>query len=218
MQTRWFCEREPYCQQVLARHWPDAEIYDDIRELKGENIEPVNVLCGGFPCTDLSVAGKGAGLDGEQSGLWRDYARLIGELRPSWVIVENVPALLARGFGRVLGDLAALRYDAEWDCIPASAVGAPHRRDRIWVVAYPQCQRLERHRANAGEQKKPESWHRDLSRQASQWQAAQSRVCGVAHGVPDRTHRIRALGNALVPQIAELIGRRIVALEEAANG
>jgi DNA (cytosine-5)-methyltransferase 1 len=97
----------------------------------------VDVLCGGFPCQDLSYAGRGAGLDGERSGLWAEYARLIRELRPRYVIVENVPALLARGLGRVLGDLAAVGYDAEWDCIPASAVGAPHRRDRVWLVAYP---------------------------------------------------------------------------------
>jgi site-specific DNA-cytosine methylase len=97
----------------------------------------VDVLCGGFPCQDLSYAGKGAGLDGERSGLWGEYARLIRELRPRYVVVENVSALLARGLGRVLGDLAACGYDAEWDCIPASAVGAPHRRDRVWLVAYP---------------------------------------------------------------------------------
>jgi DNA (cytosine-5)-methyltransferase 1 len=97
----------------------------------------VDVLCGGFPCQDLSYAGRGAGLDGERSGLWIEYARLIRELRPRYVIVENVSALLARGLGRVLGDLAACGYDAEWDCIPASAVGAPHRRDRVWLVAYP---------------------------------------------------------------------------------
>jgi DNA-cytosine methyltransferase len=97
----------------------------------------VDVLCGGFPCQDLSYAGKGAGLDGERSGLWSEYARLIRDLRPRYVIVENVSALLARGLGRVLGDLAACGYDAEWDCIPASAIGAPHRRDRVWLIAYP---------------------------------------------------------------------------------
>jgi DNA-cytosine methyltransferase len=95
----------------------------------------VDVLCGGFPCQDLSYAGKGAGIDGERSGLWSEYARLIRELRPRYVVVENVPALLGRGLGRVLGDLAACGYDAEWDCLPASAFGAPHRRDRVWVVA-----------------------------------------------------------------------------------
>jgi DNA (cytosine-5)-methyltransferase 1 len=98
-----------------------------------------DVICGGFPCQDISNAGKRAGIDGERSGLWSEYARIIGELRPRYVIVENVAALLGRGIERVLGDLAALGFDAEWHCIPASAVGAPHRRDRVWIVAYAQC-------------------------------------------------------------------------------
>jgi hypothetical protein len=97
----------------------------------------VDVLCGGFPCQDISLAGRGAGLAGERSGLWREFARLIGELRPRYVIVENVPALTSRGLDVVLADLAACGFDAEWDHLPASAFGAPHRRDRIWLVAYP---------------------------------------------------------------------------------
>jgi DNA (cytosine-5)-methyltransferase 1 len=97
----------------------------------------VDVLCGGFPCQDLSLAGKGAGIEGSRSGLWREFARLIGELRPRYVIVENVPALTFRGLDRVLADLAACGFDAEWDHLPAAAFGAPHRRDRLWLVAYP---------------------------------------------------------------------------------
>ena len=96
----------------------------------------VDIICGGFPCQDISVAGKGAGIEGSRSGLWSEYARIISEVRPRYVIVENVAALLGRGLERVLGDLAALGFDAEWHCIPASAVGAPHRRDRVWIVAY----------------------------------------------------------------------------------
>jgi DNA (cytosine-5)-methyltransferase 1 len=115
----------------------------------------VDVLCGGFPCQDLSVAGRQAGIDGRRSGLWGEYVRLVDVLRPRYVIVENVRNLLAgdrgRWFGRVLGDLAACGYDAEWDCIPACAVGAPHRRDRVWLVAYPQRPRLEGHGAVAGQ-------------------------------------------------------------------
>jgi DNA (cytosine-5)-methyltransferase 1 len=98
----------------------------------------VDVLCGGFPCQDISLAGKGAGIGGERSGLWAEYARLIRDLRPRYVIVENVAALLARGLDVVLADLAACGYDAEWDCLPASAFGAPHQRDRLWLVAYPE--------------------------------------------------------------------------------
>jgi DNA-cytosine methyltransferase len=152
MRTVAFCEIEPYCRAVLRKHWPNVPCYDDVRTLTADRLEQTellpDVICGGFPCQDISIAGKGAGIEGERSGLWKEYARIIGELRPRYVIVENVAALLGRGLGRVLGDLAALGYDAEWHCIPASAVGAPHRRDRLWLVAYPQVD-LKRRRATA---------------------------------------------------------------------
>lgn len=136
-----FCELLPKPRHTLATHWPGVPIYDDVRtltaaRLAADGIAP-RAICGGFPCQDISFAGKGAGIDGERSGLWGEYARLIGEVRPELVFVENVSALLGRGLGRVLGDLASLGYHAWWDCIPASAVGAPHRRDRLWLVAYP---------------------------------------------------------------------------------
>jgi len=117
----------------------------------------VDVLCGGFPCQDISLAGRGAGLAGERSGLWREFARIIGELRPRYVIVENVPALTVRGLDTVLADLAARGFDAEWDHLPASAFGAPHRRDRIWLVAYPATPGLEGQRPHPGQPQKPES-------------------------------------------------------------
>lgn len=129
-----FCEIEEFPRRVLAKHWPDVPIHRDVRELKAEHVGAVDVICGGFPCQDISTAGKGAGLAGERSGLWREYARLVGEIRPRYVIVENVAALLGRGLGTVLGDLAALGYDAEWHCISAAAVGAPHKRDHCLPV------------------------------------------------------------------------------------
>ena len=135
------CEIEPYAQRVLAKHFPEARLYPDIKELTGERlrqdgIEPY-VVTGGFPCQDISLAGKGAGLAGDRSGLWFEMHRVIAETRPRWVVCENVAALRSRGLDQVLGSLAQIGYDAEWHCIPASAVGAPHRRDRIWIVAYP---------------------------------------------------------------------------------
>lgn len=145
METVAFCEVAPSCRHLLATHWPEVPCYDDVKTLTGERLAAdgirVDALCGGFPCQDLSYAGKGAGLAGERSGLWFEIARILRELRDLGrpvriVILENVSALLGRGLGVVLGDLAALGYDAEWDCIPASAVGAPHQRDRIWIVAY----------------------------------------------------------------------------------
>lgn len=127
-------EIDEYCQRVLARHWPDVQRFGDIRTI--ERLPNVDVLCGGFPCQDISHAGKREGIDGERSGLWSEFVRIIRLVRPRYVVVENVSALLVRGMGRVLGDLSASGYDAEWDCIPACAVGAPHRRDRVWIVAY----------------------------------------------------------------------------------
>src|SRR6185437_6667180 len=144
-----FCEINRFCRRVLAKHWPEVSIYDDVRTLTAERLRAdgirVDVVCGGFPCTDISRAKmhRWTGIDGEQSGLWSEYARLIGELRPLYAIVENTADLLGRGFERILGDLAALGYDAEWHCITAAAVNAPHLRDRLWLVAYPNCERLE---------------------------------------------------------------------------
>lgn len=152
IETACFCEVSPVCRHLLAHHWPETQIYDDVTTLTAERLvadgTAADLLCGGFPCQDLSYAGKGAGLAGERSGLWFQIARLLRELRDlgrpvRFVVLENVSALLGRGLGTVLGDLAALGYDAEWDCIPASAVGAPHRRDRIWIVAYPRGEQHE---------------------------------------------------------------------------
>lgn len=139
-ETVAFCEIDPWCRRVLAKHWTGVPAYDDIRDLsaarlRADGIERIDAICGGFPCQDVSLAGKGAGLEGERSGLWREYARLLGELRPRYAIVENVGALRARGLAAVLADLAALGFDAEWHAIPAAAVGAPHLRDRVWIIA-----------------------------------------------------------------------------------
>ena len=141
MHTVAFCEQNKYCHAVLKKHWPEIPIYDDVRTLTAARLADdgiaVDVICGGFPCQDISIAGKGAGLAGARSGLWWEFHRLIAEIRPAWVVIENVSALRHKGLGDVLRSLAAVGYDAEWHCIPASAVGAPHRRDRIWIVAYP---------------------------------------------------------------------------------
>jgi DNA (cytosine-5)-methyltransferase 1 len=137
--TVWNCEMDTFCRKVLAKHWPDATQYEDVKNIDA-SVEPVDIITGGFPCQDLSIAGKQAGLSGERSGLWHEYARIIRELRPRFVFVENVPALRNfvsdGGLGRVLGDLAESGYDAEWDCVPAAAVGAPHVRDRIFILAW----------------------------------------------------------------------------------
>ena len=138
-----FCEIEDYPRKILKQHWPDVPIYDDVRTLDAATLRrdgiAVDVIVGGWPCQDISLAGTGAGLDGERSGLWSEIARLAGELRPQLLILENSSALLGinggADFGRVLGDLAALGYDAEWHCLSAAGFDAPHIRDRLWIAA-----------------------------------------------------------------------------------
>lgn len=258
-ETVAFCEIEEFPRRVLAKHWPEVPCYHDVRELTAARLAAdgiaIDVICGGFPCQDISTAGGGSGIEGERSGLWADYARLVGEIRPRFVLVENVAALLGRGLDRVLGDLAKIGYDAEWYCIPASAVGAPHRRDRIWIVAYPNSQRelqpegcvkdergwpgdcrqaladaisyrLQGERfvgscqqeSRASEGQKTAGSGRSFGPSGSWW-SVEPNVGRVADGVPDRSHRLKGLGNAVVPQIPELIGYAILdAIREERKG
>jgi DNA (cytosine-5)-methyltransferase 1 len=233
-ETVAFCEIEEFPRKVLRKHWPKVPIYEDVRTLTADVLAgdgiAVDVITGGFPCQDISVAGRRAGIaDGTRSGLWSEIVRLVGELRPRYVIVENVANLLSgpseqRGgwFGRVLGDLAECGYDAEWENIPASALGAPHRRERIWIIAYPAGKR------------RPEVALYDIAanvRVAAEWWSSinagplvgscswadwekQSGIQLVVDGVPDGSHQCKASGNAVVPQIPELIGRAIMAAQK----
>ncbi len=254
MQTVAFCEIDKTAQQVLRKHWSDVPIFDDVKTLKGEQLGTIDVICGGFPCQDLSFAGKGAGLTGARSGLWWEFHRLIKEIKPSWVIIENVAALRSRGLDKVLGSLAEIGYDAEWHCVPASAVGAPHQRDRVWIIAYPNHagsrtpehgvdqdgQTLEQERQDKsfgrvsgcgtvvsdtdvlGTQVPVEGRHPSqqvLGGTSEAWRVAvggiwsvEPPICRVVDGLPNRAHRIKQLGNAVVPQIPELIGRAINAI------
>jgi DNA (cytosine-5)-methyltransferase 1 len=204
MTVRWQAEIDPYCCQVLERHWPGIPNLGDVSCARFEEAPPVDVLAGGFPCQDVSIAGSGAGLAGEYSGLGAHFARAVRILRPSFVIVENSPALPVRGLGSVLGDLACCGYDAEWDCVPAAAVGAPHLRARTWLVAYP---------ARLGDGMAEEAVHAGWpSPVDGGWWASEPGVVRVADGLPGRVDRLRALGNAVVPQVAEWIGRRVLEL------
>lgn len=127
--------RELLLQRQRDGVFPRFPVWDDVRTFNGHPWRGVvDVVSGGFPCTDISAAGKGAGIDGEQSGLWREMARIVREVRPRYVFVENSPMLVTRGLGRVLGDLAAIGYDCRWTCLSAADCGAPHKRDRIWVL------------------------------------------------------------------------------------
>lgn len=135
-ETVAFVEREPYCQRLLGKHWPNVPIYDDITTYN-PRLHSADVICGGFPCQDISTAGKQAGIkEGTRSGLFYELMRVIRLVQPRYVVLENVAAILANGLDTVLGELAEAGFDAEWACIPASAVGACHQRDRWWLVAY----------------------------------------------------------------------------------
>lgn len=288
--TVWQVEQDSFCRAVLARHWPDAQRYNDVREVGAQNLEPVDLICGGFPCQDISYAGKGAGLAGARSGLWYEFARIVGELGPRFVVVENVAALFTRGIDAVLGTLADLGYDAEWSTLRASDVGAPHQRKRVFIIAAmgdtagrgwragagidvrrvgggcegmgdSECVREPQPEGSVADQRgrvgdgsagvgdahgergrgRGEYGHaRDVNTPGKVvgWRDAvpvrghdgtvrlipreaavagpQSPLWPVAHGVPGRVARLRAIGNAVVPQCAEVVGRRLLAMMEAA--
>jgi len=136
--SRWFIENNRYCQAVLKRHFPETKVYGDITKVNFSSLEEVQILTGGFPCQDISVAGKQKGIKAERSGLWKYYAKAIRVLRPEVAVVENVPALTYLGLNEVLADIAKVGYDAEWFNLSASAFGAPHQRERIFILAYPE--------------------------------------------------------------------------------
>ena len=294
----WQVEMSRYRRAVLAQHWPNARRYRDVRKVGAKQLARVDVMCGGFPCQDLSIAGRMEGLRGKRSGLWFEYLRIVRELRPRLVLVENVAILVRRGLGDILGGLADCGYDAEWSCIRAADVGAPHLRDRLFIVAYandhreqqpegidgeewqrardsgeavaypdgPGCEKhggavaispeqspaqrggddvadasIERQRprcvspteenergreSHRGGQVQDVADARGLRRAAGRgdgppapdgtgphgqpercgWWDTEPDVGRVAHGVPARVERIAALGDAIVPQVAEVVG------------
>jgi len=255
MVCKWQVEIDEYATRVLEKHWPDVRRWDDVRTFPPEGDDwRVDVIAGGFPCQDISNAGQRAGIDGERSGLWGEFDRIIGVLRPRIVVVENVAALLVRGMGRVIGDLAACGYDAEWRIVPAGGpggVGAPHRRERVFIVAHARGARNQwrsgecvgpngtgtrgesvgssQHARNLADaagvgmegdgairvevaqtQTRPRIFGRDCTGTGEGHWATEPDVGRVANGVPSRVDRLRGLGNAIVPQVAEWIGRRIV--------
>lgn len=270
MQVEWQVEIDDYCRKVLAKHWPEVKRYEDIRDVGAHNLEPVDLICGGFPCQPHSLAGKRKASDDERD-LWGEFARLIREVKPRWVLAENVPGLLSsesgRFFGRVLRDLASCGYYAEWDCIPAASVGAPHLRYRVFIVAHTDSPGRRIQQVSGTEQQTETNFEDDGSewsladaksrgkvseeQQGSRdgiiercanvayaegyirrssgyegriafngsgpkrrdWWAVEPDLGRVAHGVPARVDRLKGLGNAVVPQVAEWVGRRIVEVD-----
>lgn len=261
-ETIGFVEREPFCQKILCKHWPSVPIHDDITTFKPE-MGSADVICGGFPCQDISVAGKQAGIyQGTRSGLFYELMRVICMVRPQYVVLENVAAILSNGLDAVLGELAAAGFDAEWACIPASAVGACHQRDRWWLVAYPsapnwrqkhsqgrrakgvEClqgweenagrstespevdatdtnsqRQQEQHPATVADRQGWPSWGDAPRRLDPHWRSYLSEpvLRRGDDGLSGRMDRLKALGNAVVPQVAAIPLRRILELEGLAK-
>jgi DNA (cytosine-5)-methyltransferase 1 len=207
-------ELEPYCRRVLLQRQRDGilprfPIWDDVRTFDGKPWRGrVDVVCGGFPCQDISTAGKGAGIDGEQSGLWSEFARIIGEVRPRFVFVENSPALASRGLGRVLGDLSALGFDAEWGVVSAAAAGFPHQRQRIWILADSERDEQPREESRLGTAGRMGRVVESLAANTD-WEGLLSRVRGTGHGLAHRVDRTDAVRNGQVPVVAALAWRTL---------
>lgn len=240
----WECvaqvERIPCNLRILAKNWPDVPKWRDIHDVRTEDLPDCDAVVGGFPCQPVSLAGRRTAQD-DPRWLWPEFFRIVRDIRPRYVLVENVPGLASAGMGDVLGDLASIGYDAEWQSIPAAAVGAPHRRYRIFVVAYPhstsqrpRCFEPKEERElgdSSGTLREwpcPScgeswcAWHRQHLQDCDHfedeaedpldfgWWATEPRVGRVAYGVPRRVDRLSGLGEAVVPQVAEWIGRRIM--------
>lgn len=242
--TIGFCEIEPYARAVLAKHWPTVPCHGDITQLDGSQYAgTIDVVCGGYPCQPFSVAGKQKGAN-DPRHLWPEMLRVIQSVRPRWVIAENVAGHIRLGFDEVAASLEAENFTVWPFLVPACAVDAPHRRERLWIVANRQCEGLERHTWNGAsstgrkEQDGPISQSSLRSNVADascslpygcgsagetrraefancgQWETEPS-ICRVVDGLPNRSHRLRALGNSIVPQIAQIIGQAIMEYENA---
>jgi len=200
----WQVEIDEWRTKILERHWPENPRWGDIRTFPPfeDSNWKVDLICGGFPCEDISRAGRREGIEGKKSGLWTHMLRVVCQLRPRYVLVENSTSLTVRGLSRILGDLAAGGYDAEWDCLPAAAFGAPHIRDRLYLLAYP-CGG----RHGSSEETVFAGWTRTQLHGGWTPEPAMARV---ADGLPHRVDRVAALGDAMTVNIAEWIGRRIL--------
>lgn len=225
-ETVAFCEIDPHAKKVLNKHWPNVPIYNDVVNLEHDG--EIDVITGGFPCQDLSVAGRKAGLQGARSGLWSAMFKLIGKHRPKYVIIENVANLLVGPverpggwFGTLLTDLASIGYDAQWHVIPAAAVGAGHYRQRVWIIAYPNQERWD----------VSQKIFNKLAFQISKIRTPRSALSLLARvkqisiheiypdhrkldGLSEAVDSLERLGNTVMPQIPEMIGYAIKAAEQ----
>ena len=248
-------EINEYCTRVLEKHWPNVPRHGDVRTFQGHEFGPFDLLTGGYPCQPFSNAGHRAGED-DPRHLWPEVLRIIRNVRPRLVLLENVRGHLSRGFGQVLGDLAESGYDAEWACISAADVGALHLRERVFILAYPDHERLQRSDDSKSIKGVETPWNEsarggavgcgrglpvaaptgDSDRVRGRRYAdgdlrgvlgaaprrlewpAEPDVGRVASGVPNRVDRLKALGNAVIPAVAQHIGERLAAEERADRG
>lgn len=225
MEIKWQIEVDEYCRKILDLRFPESKKYGDIKTIKGEELEPVDIVVGGFPCTDISIANNDPdGIAGKQSGLWNEQYRILCYLRPKYAVVENVAALLHRGIERVLGDLSEIGYDAEWQVIPASWHGAFHRRERVWILAYPKSKRWEKiafqgildskkFQTQSGEWKRFLSYTPRTDYSIERWEEIESDVCGDDDGMPEIVDQLKALGNGQIPNTTAFIGQQIMEFE-----
>lgn len=220
-EVKWQVEIDEWCRRVLTKHWPKVPKYGDVRKLRGEQLESVDLITGGFPCQPISLAGRREA-QADSRWLWPEFLRIVSALRPRFVLVENVPGLLYRGMAEIISDLSSCGYDAEWDCISAAAFGAPHRRERVFIVAYTsgngcrswpsgdlECDKIHSAQRCFGIGLVSEEMA-EADTLRNSWWAIEPDVGRVAYGLPSRMDRFRGLGNAVVPQIAEWIGQRLL--------
>jgi DNA (cytosine-5)-methyltransferase 1 len=207
IKTKYSCEIEEFQRKVIQKNFSNIKQYDDIQKLYIRLY--VDILSGGFPCQDISIAGKGVGIEGLRSGLWTEFYRIIRDTRPKYVLIENSPMLVVRGFERLLCDLAEIGYDAQWQCISNSDFGFPHKRERLYTFAY-DTNKIRRTTIPffaeiTGEAK--ESWNREFSRINGDtfWGKDYPEFLRMDNGIPDNVHRLEAVGNAVNPFVAQYL-------------
>jgi DNA (cytosine-5)-methyltransferase 1 len=216
MSCAWQVEIDEFCQKVLTKHWPDVPKYGDIRDVGKQNLETVDLIAGGFPCQPFSIAGRGRGAE-DNRHLWPEMLRVISELKPTWALGENVPGIIPVFLDKCISDLEGAGYTTEQFTIPACALKAPHRRDRLYIIAYSNSHRSQGINKEAGLKKAESEKWLHIARVAFEVQQGEkdyipeSWVCRGSDGIPDRVDRLKSLGNAVVPQVAEHIGRMIMA-------
>ena len=216
MNVIWQSEIDPYCNKVLKKHWPEVTNHGNIKDIDWGTVQRPDIICGGYPCQPFSTAGKRKGTD-DPRHLWPWVRDAISALRPKYAILENVRGHVSMGGLQVIGELAEIGYDAEWEIVSAASQGAPHVRERLFILAYPQRQWNGQHRQSTDVTDVGKFWRTDDRREKGnergEWWSHQPNLGRVVYGVPNRVDKLRGLGNAVVPQVAEYIGRLVMAAE-----